>query len=51
VLIRDILKLDAQGLSLTLSLIREMADTIYRARNAPLVRIKWVSSFMKRTLT
>ena len=26
-----------------------MADTIYRARNAPLVGIKWASSFVKRT--
>jgi hypothetical protein len=32
VLLRDILRLDAQGLSPTLSLIRGMADTICRAR-------------------
>lgn len=50
VLVRDILKLDAQGLSPTLSLIREIADTICRARNAPQVGIKWASSFIKRTL-
>jgi hypothetical protein len=50
VLVRDILKLDAQGLSPTLSLIREMADAICRARNAPQVGIKWASSFVKRTL-
>jgi hypothetical protein len=49
VLVRDILKLDAQGLSPTLSLIREMADAICRARNAPQVGIKWASSFVKRT--
>jgi hypothetical protein len=35
VLIRDILKLDAQGLSLTLSLIREIVDVICKVRNAP----------------
>jgi hypothetical protein len=49
VLVRDILKLDAQGLSPTISLIREMADTICRARNAPPVGVKWASSFVKRT--
>ena len=40
VLVRDILKLDAQGLSPTISLIREMADTIYRAKGVPRVRVK-----------
>jgi hypothetical protein len=49
VLVRDILKLDTQGLSPTLSLIREMADAICRARNTPQVGIKWASSFMKKT--
>jgi hypothetical protein len=44
-----ILQLDAQGLSPTLSLIREMADTICGARNAPTVGVKWASSFVKRT--
>jgi hypothetical protein len=49
VLVRDILKLDAQGLSPTLSLIREMADTICRASNSPPVGVRWASSFLKRT--
>jgi hypothetical protein len=49
VLTRDTLKLDDQGLSPTLSLIREMADAICRARNAPPVGVKWASSFVKRT--
>jgi hypothetical protein len=35
VLVADILKLDAQGLSPTLSLIREMTDTICRVSNSP----------------
>jgi hypothetical protein len=39
VLIRDILKLDTQGLSLTISLIRVIADIICRARNAPPIRV------------
>lgn len=49
-LVGDLLKLDSQGLSPNLSFIREMADTICRVRNAPPVGVKWVSSFMKRTL-
>jgi hypothetical protein len=49
VLVRDILKPDAQGLSPALSIIREMADTICRARNARPVGVKWASNFVKRT--
>jgi hypothetical protein len=41
VLIKDILKLDAQGLSPSLSLVRDMADTISKARGGPGVGIKW----------
>jgi DNA invertase Pin-like site-specific DNA recombinase len=50
VLVRDILKLDAQGLSPTISLMREMADTICRAKGIPRVRVKWANNFVKRTL-
>jgi hypothetical protein len=39
VLVRDILKLDTQGLSPTISLVRAMADIICRARNAPPVGV------------
>jgi hypothetical protein len=49
VLVRDILKLDAQGLSPTISLVREMADTICRAKGVPGVGVKWVNNFMNRT--
>jgi hypothetical protein len=49
VLIRDILKLDSQGLSPTISLVREMADTMCKARGAPSVGINWATKFIKRT--
>jgi hypothetical protein len=49
VLVRDILKLDAQGLSPTISLVREMADTICRAKGIPGVGVKWANNFVKRT--
>ncbi len=49
VLVRDILKLDAQGLSPTISLVREMADTICRARGAPGVGVRWANKFVRRT--
>jgi hypothetical protein len=39
VLVRDILKLDTQGLLLTISLIRVIADIIYRVRNTPPIRL------------
>jgi hypothetical protein len=48
VLVEDILKLDAQGLSPTLFLIREMADAICRASNSPPVGVRWANSFVKR---
>jgi hypothetical protein len=49
VLLRDILKLDAQGLSPTISLVREMADIICRAKGVPGVGVKWANNFVKRT--
>ena len=42
VLIKDILKLDSQGLLPSLSLVRDMADTISKARGGPGVGIKWL---------
>jgi hypothetical protein len=49
VLLRDILRLDAQGLSPTLSLVRGMADTICRARGGMAVGVNWAANFIKRT--
>ena len=49
VLVRDILNLDSQGLSPSLSLIRDMADTISKARGGSGVGIKWAQRFIKRT--
>jgi transposase-like protein len=42
VLIKDILKLDSQGLSPSLSLVRDIADTISKARGGQGVEIKWL---------
>ena len=50
VIVRDILKLDAQGLSPSISLVKEMADTICKARGAPPIRVNWPNTFVKRTL-
>jgi len=49
VLVTAILKLDAQGLSPTISLVREMADTICRARGVLGVGVKWANNFVRRT--
>ena len=49
IIVRDILKLDAQGLLPTISLVRAMADTIYKARNISPIGVNWASSFIKRT--
>ena len=49
VIVQKILKLDAQGLSPTISLVKEMADSIYISRGAPAVRVKWANTFIKRT--
>ena len=39
VIVKNILKLDAQGLSPTVSLVKEMADTICKSRGAPPVGV------------
>ena len=39
VIVKNILKLDAQGLSPSISLVREMADSICKARGVPPVRV------------
>jgi len=39
VIVQDILKLDAQGLSPSISLVKEMADTICKARGTQPVRV------------
>jgi len=49
VLIKDILKLDSQGLSHSLSLVRDIADTISKARGGQGVGIKWLQRFIMRT--
>jgi len=49
VLVRDILKLDSQGLSPTISLVREMADTICKARGGACVGVNWANNFIRRT--
>ena len=47
--IKDILKLDAQGLSPSLSLVKDMANTISKARGGLEIGIKWSQRFIKRT--
>jgi hypothetical protein len=49
VIVQNILKLDAQGLSPSISLVKEMADTICKARGALPVRVNWPNTFIKRT--
>jgi hypothetical protein len=49
VLVREILKLDSQGLSPTISLVKEMADNICRTRGAPPVGVNWANNFVQRT--
>jgi hypothetical protein len=49
VLVRDILNLDSQGLSPSLSFIRDMADIISKVREGSRVGIKWAQRFIKRT--
>jgi hypothetical protein len=48
-LLRNILKLDTQGLSPTVSLVRAMADTICKARGASCVGVKWTKNFIGGT--
>lgn len=49
VLTKSIEKLDAQGLSPSLDIVREMADTICVARGAEPVGNSWAYQFIKRT--
>lgn len=49
VIVQNILKLDTQGLSPTVSLVKEMADSICKARDAPPVGVNWATTFIKRT--
>ena len=49
VILKNILKLDAQGLSPTVSLVKEMADSICKSRGAKPVGVKWANTFIKRT--
>jgi hypothetical protein len=39
VIVENILKLDAQGLSPTIAIVKEIADLIYKVRGAPPVRV------------
>ena len=50
VIVKNILKLDAQGLSPTIAMVKEMADSICKARGAPPVGVNWPNTFIKRTL-
>jgi len=49
VIIENVLKLDSQGLSPSISLVREMADSICKARGALPVGVNWPNNFIKRT--
>jgi hypothetical protein len=49
VLVREILKLDSQGLSPTTSLVKEMANTICHIRGEESVGINWAYKFIQRT--
>ncbi len=49
VIVKNILELDAQGLSPTTRLVKEMADAICKSRGVPPVGVKWANTFIKRT--
>jgi hypothetical protein len=49
VIVQNILKLDAQGLSPTIALVKGMADSICKARGIQPVRVNWSNNFIKRT--
>ena len=49
VLVQDILKLDGQGLPPSISLVKDMADIIHKARGGSGVGINWAANFVKRT--
>lgn len=48
-LVKDILQIDAQGFSPALTLVRDMANTICRARGGLGVGVKCANNFIKRT--
>ena len=48
-IVQNILKLDAQGLSPTIALVKGMADSICKARGVQPVRVNWSNNFIKRT--
>ena len=48
-LIKDVLKLDDQGLSPSLALVKDMANTIHHARGGQGVGTNWTQRFIKRT--
>ena len=49
VIVQNILKLHAQGLSSVISTVKEMADSICKAREDTPVGVNWPNTFMKRT--
>ena len=48
-IVQNILKLDAQGLSPTIALVKEITDSICKARGAAPVGVSWPNTFIKRT--
>lgn len=48
VLIREILKLDSQGLSLTINVVKEIADSITQARGRACIAVNWTYRFIQR---
>jgi hypothetical protein len=50
VIVQNILKLDAQGLSPTIALVKGMVDSICKARGVQPVGVNWSNNFIKRTL-
>ena len=49
VLIQEILKLDSQGLSPTIDIVKEMADSIIQVRGGAPVGVNWTHRFIQRT--
>jgi hypothetical protein len=49
VLIKDILSLDTQGLPPSIALVRDMANSIHKARGGAGVGVNWLGNFLKRT--
>nr|POE48918.1 pogo transposable element with znf domain [Quercus suber] len=48
-IVQRVLQLDSQGLCPSIAIVRQMADSICHARDAPPVGINWTSNFIKRT--